>query len=182
MLIPALAPPGEDEFAPFYRGYVSLVADVDPVERLREQPRILRNLLGSLTEEDARRRYAPGKWSVKQVVGHLCDAERIFSYRLLRIARGDSTPLSGFDEAMYAAAGEFDRRSLSSLLDEMEVLRTATLRLIEGLPAEAWARTGVANDSRIGTRALVYIIAGHVQHHLGILRDRYGLRVVSTAE
>jgi hypothetical protein len=175
MTLTDLSPPAEDEFAPFYRGYVSLVAGTDAHDRLREQPALLRRMVEGLSDEDGLRRYAPDKWSVKEVVGHLCDAERIFSYRLLRVGRGDATPLAGFDEVAYVIAASFDEKPVLALVEELEILRAATLRLVEGLGPDAWTRRGVANQAPISARALVYIIVGHFQHHLEILRDRYRL-------
>jgi uncharacterized damage-inducible protein DinB len=123
--------------------------------------------------EIADHRYAEGKWSVKEVVGHVCDAERIFSYRILRIARADQTPLAGFDENAYVPAGNFAARTLESLLAEFAAVRQATIALIASLPDEAWARTGIANDNLISARALAYITTGHELHHREILLTRY---------
>jgi hypothetical protein len=105
----------------------------------------------------------------------LSDAERIFAYRLLRIGRGDDTPLAGFDENTYVPAGSFDRRSLPEVLDEWVAVRNATVALVRAMPSEAWGRRGRANDRVISTRALVYIMLGHVEHHLAILAERYGV-------
>jgi hypothetical protein len=112
---------------------------------------------------------------VAEVVGHVTDAERIFAYRALRIARGDATPLASFDENAYVPAGSFDRRTLPDLLDELATVRHATLTLMRGLPAEAWARSGVASGRPVSVGALAYIIAGHELHHVAILRERYGI-------
>lgn len=172
-----IAPPEGNEYAPFYAGYVALAREHDPMELLARQPSTLRAACHNMTVSEALARYAPGKWSVKQVLGHLTDVERIFSYRLFRISRGDSTPLSGFDEKMYAEAGAFDERSLPALLDEFESTRTAMLRLLEGISPVSWTRRGVANGVPISVRALLFITAGHVEHHIGILRDRYGVTI-----
>jgi uncharacterized damage-inducible protein DinB len=131
--------------------------------------------LSAVTEAGAGHRYAPGKWSVREVLGHLCDAERIFAYRLLRIARGDKTPLEGFDENVYVPAGAFDNRTLADLREEWTATREATVALVRGLPADAWTRRGSANGTSVTAAALAYIILGHVEHHLGVLRDRYGV-------
>jgi hypothetical protein len=112
---------------------------------------------------------------VREVVGHLCDAERIFAYRLLRIARGDETPLAGFDENTYVPAGSFESRELNALIKEWMATRDSTIALVRGLPADAWTRRGTANGKNVSAAALAYIILGHVEHHLGILRDRYGV-------
>lgn len=142
-----------------------LVAQVDEVDRL----------LRGLSDARACFRYAPGKWSVKEVVGHLTDAERIYAYRALRFARADATPLPGFEEDDYVAAAGFDRRSLGDLLDEWRAVRASTLALFKGLDAEACLRRGVANAHTISVRALAWVAAGHASHHLAVLRGRYGL-------
>lgn len=171
----SLARPGADESAPYYHGYIEKVPGEQIGDYLRTQLREVEQLLGQLDDAAARFRYAPEKWSVKEVLGHLCDAERIFAYRLLRIARSDATPLPGFDENAYVPAAEFDARPLGQLLREFQAVREATIALVEGLPAAAWERRGQASGKLIGTRALAYIMVGHVTHHLSVLRDRYRL-------
>jgi hypothetical protein len=126
-----------------------------------------------LSEERARFAYAPGKWTIKDVVGHISDAERIFACRALRFARGDAQPLTGFDENAYVPAGRFGERRLSSLLDEFEVVRAASIHLLAHLNADELARRGVSNSNPITVRAIAYIIAGHERHHVKLLRDRY---------
>lgn len=167
--------PGADEYAPFYAGYVASVRDEDVLYVLAMQPAELRRMCGDLSEREALARYAPGKWSVKEVVGHVTDAERVFAYRAFRIGRGDATPLAGFDENAYVVAAESEHRSLAELLGEFEAVRAATLALFRGLPAGAWERRGVANGVPVSTRALAHITAGHARHHVAILRERYGL-------
>jgi hypothetical protein len=170
--------PGDGEHAPFYAGYVALTAESgDVVALLAAQPAELRVLCDGLSEAEARHRYAPGKWSVKEVVCHLADAERIFAYRALRVARGDGTPLPGFDENAYVEASGADDRPLPGLLAELDAVRAATLALFRSLPPEALERRGTANGAPISVRALAYITAGHTAHHLRILRERYGLGV-----
>lgn len=172
-----IPPPEADEYAPFYAGYVALVRERDPVGVLKRQVHVLRSTCAGMTDTEALTRYAAGKWSVKQMVGHLSDSERVFTYRLLRIARGDPTPLPGFDENLFVAEGDFERRSIRSLLQEFETVRAGTLRLVESLPPEAWTRRGVANSTETTARAILFVLAGHVEHHFGILRERYGLTV-----
>jgi hypothetical protein len=172
-----ISPPGADEYAPFYTGYVAFVREHDPLELLDRQRDTLRQLCSTLTEEQALARYAPEKWSIKEVLGHLADTERVFSYRLFRISRGDATPLAGFDQNAYVASARSDERPLAALLEEFLSARTAMIRLVEGLSAEELARLGVANEATVSARALVYIAAGHVAHHLKILRDSYGVAV-----
>jgi len=171
----AISRPTSDEAAPFYHSYIAEVAGENITEQLADQLGEVEELFGSLDDTAALARYAAGKWSVKEVLGHLTDAERIFGYRLLRIARGDRTPLPGFDENAYVPAGRFDSRPLRSLMDEFRSVRLSTLAMIQGLPLEGWTRRGEASGLPISARALAYIIPGHVSHHLGVLRDRYGL-------
>jgi uncharacterized damage-inducible protein DinB len=171
-----IPPPAPDEHAPFYARYVDMVRGADLLEVLARQPERVRALCGRLSEEEAMSRYAPGKWSVKEVVGHMADTERIFSYRLLRVARGDTTPLPQFDENAFVAAADFDRRPLEGVLEELETARASTLALARGVQREAWERRGVASGHPVSARALAYIAAGHVEHHLAILRERYELR------
>jgi uncharacterized damage-inducible protein DinB len=174
--------PGPDEFAPFYANYIAKVADVAEAARaLRAQAEALRALLGAVSEDAAAFRYAPEKWSIKQVVGHMTDAERVFAYRLLRIARGDDTPLAGFDETEYAREAGSDRRTLEDLLAEWQSTRAATVALAQGLDAAAWPRRGSANNYPVSARALLYIILGHVEHHTEVLRTRYGVGSAGSA-
>jgi hypothetical protein len=161
--------PGPGEYAPYYERYVSRVAEGDVVATLRRQIEETLALLGGVSEERAGRGYEPGKWSIKELVGHMVDGERIFAYRALRFARGDRTPLPGFEQNPYVEAGDFNSRTLAEFAD----VRRATLRLLGSLTEEAWARSGVASDSEVTVRALAYIIAGHEAHHVGILRERY---------
>lgn len=175
MSLERIAPPEPDEYASFYAGYVSLVREQDPLELLERQLSTLRDLCNGMTEDEALARYAAGKWSIKQMLGHMADTERVFSYRLFRIARGDATPLSGFDQDAYVEAAHADERPLSALLEEFLSARTANLRLAQGLSADEWSRRGVANGVPVSASALLYIAGGHVAHHLNILRDRYGV-------
>jgi hypothetical protein len=168
-----IARPQPDEAASFYHGYIARVEEGDLARQLREQLQEVEDLFGGLTDQAALARYAAGKWSVKEVLGHLSDAERIFSYRLLRIVRGDTTPLAGFDQNPYVLAGQFDRRPLPMLLTEFRAVRLSTSALIEGLADECWARRGEASGKPVSARALAYIIVGHVAHHLAVLRERY---------
>jgi hypothetical protein len=171
--------PQPDEAAPLYHGYIAKVPDENLGARLEEQLLEIDHLFRDVTDAAALTRYAEGKWSIKEVLGHLIDTERILAYRLLRIARGDLTPLSGFDENAYVPAGGFDRRPLAMLLAELRAVRLSTVALVEGLAEDCWTCRGVANGKPISARALAYIILGHVAHHLGTLRERYGLAVGS---
>ncbi len=175
-MVPTPLPrPTADEFAPFYAGYVAKVPDGEILKFLEAQLREVRSLLSTIPEGRGVHRYAEGKWSIKEVIGHLCDAERIFSYRALRIARNDDTPLAGFDENKYVPAGKFDARTMASLVDEVVQVRDATMSLVRTIDAEAGARLGTASGKSVSARALIWIIAGHMAHHVGVLRERYGV-------
>ena len=165
--------PGADEFAPFYAGYVAQVPDGDIVEALIGGAEIAAALLGDLSDSAASHAYAPGKWTLKEVALHCADAERVFGYRALRIGRGDSTPLPGWDEQAYAPLSGAAVRSMESILDELQSVREATVTLFSGLPADAWTRRGKANGQPVSVRGLAWITAGHLLHHLGIVQDRY---------
>jgi hypothetical protein len=170
------APPAADEYAAFYAGYISLVPrGEDIVAILARQREETLGRFASVTEGRGAHRYAPGKWSVKEVVVHLSDAERIMAYRALRVARGDATPLPGFDENAYAPLSGADAQPLAALVTEWGQVRQATVSLFRHLPAEAWTRRGTANGAPISVRALAWIIAGHERHHLGTLAERYEL-------
>jgi uncharacterized damage-inducible protein DinB len=168
--------PQTSEFNPFYAGYVGKVAAGGPFEHLNSQIASFERLK-RLSDEEAAHRYAPGKWSVKELVGHMCDTERLFSYRLLHIARGDRAALAGMDEKAWSAAAPHDHRRILEIADEMVAVRRATVKLIESLDDAALARSGVANNYPISARALIWILPGHAQHHLDILRERYGVAV-----
>ena len=167
--------PAASEYAPFYAGYIASLPDGDILDILERQTSELRQLAAAAPADRETFRYGDGKWSVREVVGHMIDGERVFSYRTLRFSRGDQTPLPGFEENQYVAASTFDRRPLSSLIEELVLLRQANLALLRGLAPDDWTRTGTANGHSVSVRALAFIMAGHVRHHLDILRDRYGV-------
>lgn len=169
----SLPRPAADDAPAAYHGYISEVPGESIGGLLATQPDEVDRLLARLDDRAALARYAPGKWSIKEVVGHLADSERIFAYRLLRIGRGDPTPLPGFDEKAYVPAGRFDQRPLSGLLQELRTVRQGTLALVDALPSDGWTRWGEANGHRIRASALPYIIVGHTGHHLRVLRERY---------
>lgn len=165
--------PGADEFAPFYANYIAQVPDGDVVEALIGGAEIASALLGDLEDDVASRAYAPGKWTLKEVVLHCADAERVFAYRALRIGRGDATPLAGFDENAYAPMSGANLRTMDSILDEFESVRDASVTLFQGLPSEAWTRRGEASGKIVSVRGLAWITAGHLLHHLSVIQDRY---------
>lgn len=167
--------PAADEVSPHFVGYIAKVPERDPVAVMASQIDVTAALLRGLSEADARKRYAPGKWSVKEVVGHLADTERIMAYRALRIARGDETPLPGFDENTYVPPAKFDARPLADLIGDLFTVRAATVALFRTFDADAWRRRGTASGKPISVRALGYMIPGHERHHVEILKTRYGL-------
>jgi len=168
--------PADGEYDPAAAGYVALVPTMDDAARelASQRDRVVR-LFSGLNEERAAFRYAAGKWTVREVLGHVTDAERVFAYRLLRIGRGDGTPLPGFDEKIYVPAAAFERRALHDLIDEWTAVRNATIALVRGMPPDAWTRRGVANGQHVTARGLLYVIEGHAEHHLKVLRERYGM-------
>lgn len=172
---PAIKRPLEDEYPPAVQPYLDAVEGEDLFGTLEAQMRELESRVGSLGDERALFRYEPDKWSVKELLAHVTDSERIFAYRTLCIARGDETPLPGFDEKTYAAASLADRRPLADIVREWRALRTASIALFESLDAEALDRRGVANARVVSARALGWVIAGHFAHHLRVLRERYGV-------
>ena len=165
--------PGADEYASFYASYVARVPDGDILATLKRQIDETCTLIERAGEGRADHAYAPGKWTIREVIGHLADGERIFSYRALRFARDDATELTGFDETKYVPAGGFANRSLDSLLGEFRAIRAATVALFAGLPEAAWIRRGVANTNPVSVRALAWITAGHELHHRYLLQERY---------
>ena len=167
--------PTPDEVPPHFVGYVANVPEDDPIAVLASQINATAALLDGLSETDALKRYAPGKWSVKEVVGHLSDTERILAYRALRIARADTTPLPGFDEKTYVPPAKFDARPLTDLLADLKTVRAGTLSLLRSFDSDAWGRRGTASGKPISVRALGYVIPGHERHHVEILKTRYGL-------
>lgn len=165
--------PSADEFAPYYGRYINLIGDTDILELLASQVHETLETFGALREDQANFRYAPGKWTVKEMVGHMVDTERIMAYRALCFARNDQTPLPGFEQDDYVKFGGFERSRLTDILAEFNIVRDANLRMFRGLDSEAWARSGIASGNKISVRALAYIIAGHEQHHRNVLREKY---------
>jgi uncharacterized damage-inducible protein DinB len=168
-----IARPEPGEYAPYYDRYISLVTGSDILTALDAQRRQTMTLLCGRAEDDGDFRYAPDKWTAKQVLGHLCDSERIFAYRALRIARGDQTPMEGFEQDDYVRNGPFAQLPLSEIIEDYIAVRRATLTLLRNLDEPAWTRRGVANKNEVTVRALAYIIAGHELHHRRILEEKY---------
>jgi len=165
--------PDSTEYAPYFGKYISLVPDGEIVVTLGLQIESTLSLIRGLSEAQGDLRYAPGKWSVREVIGHLIDTERIFAYRALRFARNDATPLPGFDENSFVANAGFGSLALADLAEEFEHTRKSNVYMFKHLDGDSWQRRGVANDNKLSVRAIAYCIAGHESHHVDILRSRY---------
>jgi hypothetical protein len=178
VVTPALmiARPVPSEYNPYYERYISLVEGSDILTTLDAQRREMMLLLCGRTDADGDFRYAPDKWNAKEVLGHVCDTERIFAYRALRISRGDQTPIEGFEQDDYVRNGPFARVPLEEIVEDYIAVRRATLTLLRNLDETAWMRRGIANKNEITVRALAYITAGHELHHRRILEEKYFAR------
>ncbi len=165
--------PAKSEFLPYYERYIALVPDGDVISTLTTQMTDTQSLLRALPASVATYRYAPDKWSVNEVVGHMIDSERIFTGRALRFARNDATPIPGFEQDDYVRNATFDAYPLSDLASELEAVRQSTVFMFRHMDEEAWTRRGLANNAEVSVRALAYIIAGHELHHREILSARY---------
>jgi hypothetical protein len=170
-----LVRPTSADHAEYYSNYIRLVPAGDLVEIMASQIPALRALLEPVGDADAGRRYAPGKWTVREVVGHLTDTERVFSFRATAFSRGDAQPLPSFDQAAWNTHGGYDERTLSDLLDDWTDTRKSTLALVRSMPAEALARRGIASGNEISVLACISILAGHVNYHIDHLREHYGI-------
>lgn len=168
--------PEKGEYAEYYERYISLVEENDIVAVLENQQTELLEFFKNITEEKSLFAYAEGKWSIKEVIGHLTDGERIFAYRALRISRADETPIEGFEQDGYIENSNFNNTKLSELAEELILTRKSNLIFFRNLTEEAWLRTGTASENPVSVRALAYIIAGHIRHHLKILNERYSIQ------
>lgn len=173
MTASVISRPQADEYATYYGNYIGKVPDGDLLAMLATQVGDTLKLIREIPEPRGSYRYAPDKWSIKEVIGHICDNERIMGYRALRIARADATPLPGFEQNDYVPAGDFDRRTLADLGEELAAVRQATLHLFRHLGPDALMRRGTASGNPFTPRALAYVIAGHERHHVGILKAKY---------
>ena len=173
MSAPATSRPEKSEYASYYEGYVSRVPDGDIVATLGNQLEQTLALIHSIPETRGDFRYAEGKWTIKELIGHVIDTERVFAYRALRFGRGDTTPLSGFEQDDFIRGADFNKRTLKDLADEYEHVRRASISLFANLEPGSWARRGTANNNEVSVRGLAFIVAGHERHHLEILKTRY---------
>ncbi len=165
--------PAADEHNPYYSRYINRAAGDDPVEALESDLTASLQFFSNIDEATSLRSYEAGKWTIRQVLGHLIDSERVFAYRALRFARNDQTPLAGFEQDDWMNAVDFNRIELSKLLKEFELVRRSNLAMFRKLNGEEWLRRGIANNSEISVRALAFIIAGHSVHHRIIVKERY---------
>lgn len=169
-----LTTPTSDEYAEFYAGYIQrATARGDVLAALSKQIDEIRAAPGNLSDDQALFRNAPNEWSIKDVMGHLNDVERVFSYRLLRVSRNDSTPLPGFEQDDYVREAGFDKHPLKDLIQEFEHLRRANILAIQNMSAESALRVGHASGKPVSARALIYMLVGHVDHHLESLNEKY---------
>jgi hypothetical protein len=168
-----IARPEPTEYVPYFGKYISLVVGADILKTLQEQADQGPALFSSIGEEKGDYRYAPGKWSVKEVLGHVIDTERIFAYRALRISRNDRTPMEGFEQDDYVRYGPFQNCRVAELAQEFACVRHSSLYLFRNLEPAAWQRCGIANKGEVSVRALAYMIAGHELHHRKILKELY---------
>jgi uncharacterized damage-inducible protein DinB len=169
----AIAPPEPAEFDPYFDRYISLVAGNDILRILEEEMTETAALLSTIAEDRADYRYQPEKWSIKEMLGHVIDTERIFAYRALRIARNDPKPLEGFEQDDYVRFSPLGNCSLRDLIAEFQCVRHSTLFLLRKLDAESWMRRGEANGKLVSVRALAYLTAGHSVHHRNVLNQKY---------
>ena len=165
--------PQTGEYGPAYAGYIALASE--PVLlQLRDQRRDVVELFGGLSSDQAGYRYEPGKWSLRQILGHITDADRVFGFRAYAFARGETAPLPSFDQEIYVNAGRFDERTMASLVSEFLAVRETLIQFFETLPPEATTRIGTASSVPVSVRALAWMAAGHTAHHLGVVREKYG--------
>ncbi|MFD2611483.1 DinB family protein [Paenibacillus gansuensis] len=165
--------PLSGDYPPYAENYVNQVPEGSVIDMLVPQLEELVSLLRDVTEEQGNYRYAPGKWTLKEVLGHLADTERIMSYRLLRIARGDTTPLSGFDQDLFMKEAAFGDRTMAELLNELDTVRRATVSMVNTIKDEAWGNRGTFSNHPGTATALLYIIIGHIAHHVNVIKERY---------
>jgi hypothetical protein len=165
--------PQESEYAPYYQSYVGHVTEDEILPAMRSQVDALDLLLDRVTPERETYAYAEGKWSVREIIGHLIDGERVFGYRALCIARGETQDLPGFDEKAYMPNAPYASIDLEDLLSEFRLVRLSNIAMLRNLDEAAWTRMGMANGAPVSVRALAFIMVGHVRHHMGVLREQY---------
>jgi DinB superfamily len=165
--------PEKSEYAEFYETYISLVEEFDIVSVMQKQLEEVNDLFSDITDEKGVHTYQEGKWTIKELLGHLIDGERIFAYRAFRFSRADKTQLPGFDQNPYIENANYNLVKIADLLAEFSLLRQSNIFFFRNLSEEMWSRTGIASDNPISVRALAFVMVGHVRHHIKILKERY---------
>jgi hypothetical protein len=168
-----ISKPSPSDLSEYYQSYLSYVPEDDILKALKEQKTVIENLVASIPAAKETFRYAEGKWMLKEIVGHLCDTERILTYRALRIARNDKTPMSGFDENSYVPNSNYKNRTLKNISEELLAIRTATILLFENMSEEMFDRRGVANETEVTVRGILFFIVAHARHHMTVIKERY---------
>lgn len=168
--------PEKNEYDPYYESYISLVSEFNVIDVLAAQPAELDALFAAMPDEKGTFAYAPGKWTIKELLSHLIDGERMFAYRVLRISRGDLTPIEGFEQDDYNENSSANNRTFVDLLDEFDLQRRSNMILFNNLDETAWKRMGTASGKPVSARGIAYIMAGHVRHHIRIINERYLLK------
>ena len=170
----ALRHPQPDEYHEYYAGYIACVPEGDLFDQLTRQIEYFQNRLQRISNEDASVLHSPYTWTIKQVIGHLIDAEKLFGWRAHRFGCGDETPLPGMDQNPYIEAMDYNTPTVRQLADELELVRRSNLSFLCRLPTEAWDRSGIAAGNSMTVRALAYVLVGHINHHMQIVEQRAG--------
>jgi len=165
--------PGKNEYAEFYEKYINQVTGDNVIDEMEKQQKTLMGIFTPITEEKSNYRYAEDKWNIKEVVGHILDGERVFAYRALRISRNDEQPLAGFDQNEYIKFSNYKNISFEKIIDEFFLLRASNILMFKGFSHDMWLKNGIASGNSVSVRALAYIITGHVEHHINILKEKY---------
>jgi hypothetical protein len=168
-----ISKPSPSDLSKYYQSYLHYIPEDDLLQVLKEQKKVFEDFLGSVSPDKEIFRYAEGKWMLKEVVGHLCDTERILSYRALRISRNDKTPMSGFEENEYTPNSNYKDRTLKNIAEELLAVRSATILLFENMSEEMFDRKGIANNNEVSVRAILFFIVAHARHHMGVIKERY---------
>jgi hypothetical protein len=166
--------PSPKEYAEYYKQYISLVPKGNIIDILEDQQKSLMGFFSSIDEEKANYRYAENKWSVKEVLGHIIDGERIFAYRALRLSRGDSKPLMSFEQNSFITNSNYGNTQFEKIVDEFFLLRASNILMFRNFSNEMWLRRGTVDDKNISVRAIAYLMAGHTEHHINVLQELYG--------
>ncbi len=168
-----ISKPSPSDLSAYYQSYLHYIPEDDLLQVLKEQKSVIEDFVSSIPPAKETFRYAEGKWMLKEVLGHLCDTERILSYRALRIARNDKTPMSGFDENHYTPNSNYKDRSLKNIAEELLAVRAATILLFENMNEEMFDHKGIANNSEVTGRAILFFTVAHARHHMGVIKERY---------